>query len=335
LRGLIDGLLLTPLKMASVALLPLSLSGAALLGAIASLVAAVLVLLKRDDSRVVVVVPVLKFLFALAGGFVLLGEAKLQIAFLLPWVWLVALPSRNEEKSTGFARVFLSLVAVWQTLQAYPIAGTQMTLATFPLVLAYGVCLADALRELAQRPWTALKFSALTPSTRVLAKALACVALLFVFTNAWCKLPEVRREYASLLPLDLPGSRFVRMNEEVTLMNQQLSRYLETECDTFVSYPGLNSLYFWSGKQPPTQINSTGWGQLTHAQQRHILGSLRQAHRPKLVVTEAMMQSWNTSYADPIRPLVRFVQDECRPIRRIGRCLIFELKPVSEVTLTP
>jgi hypothetical protein len=279
--------------------------------------------------------PVLKLVFALAGGFLLLGKSQLQIAFLLPWVWLVALPSVNDDKSFGFARVFLLLVAAWQSLQAYPIAGTQTSLATLPLVLAYGVCLADALRELGQLPSMALKFSVLRPSTRVLAVVLSCVALLFVFANVWCKLPEVRREYARLLPMELPGSRFVRMDEEQTAMYQQLSGYLRTECDTFVCYPGINSLYFWSGKQPPTQINSTGWGQLTHAQQRHILTSLQKASRPKLVVTEALTQSWNEPYADPIRPLVRFVQDECRPIRRIGRCLIFELKSKSEVTLTP
>jgi hypothetical protein len=223
-------------------------------------------------------------------------------------------------------------MAVWQTLQAYPIAGTQTTLATFPLVLAYGICLFDALRDLARLPGMASMFSALTPSTRVLAGALTCVILLFVFINVWCKLPSVRREYASLLPLDLPGSRFVRMNEELTSMNQQLSRYLETECDTFVSYPGINSLYFWSGKKPPTQINSTGWGQLSFAQQEKILGSLRNAPRSKLVVTEAMMQSWGTPYADPIRPLVRFVTEECRPVKRIGRCLIFELKSATQLS---
>ncbi len=334
-RGLIDGLLLTPLRMASVALLPLPLPGAALVSACASLVAAVFVLWKRDDSRVAAGVPVLKLLFALTGGFLLLGEAKLQIAFLLPWVWLVMLPAGHADKSQAFARVFLSLVAVWQSLQAYPIAGTQATLATFPLVLAFGICLSDALRSIARWPRPAARLSEITPATRRLSGALACVALLFVFTNTWCKLPEVRREYARLWPLDLPGTRWVRMNEELTALNQGLARYLSAECDTFVSYPGINSLYFWAEKTPPTQINSTGWGQLSFAQQEKILGSLRTAPRAKLVVTEAMMQSWGTPYADPIRPLVRFVEEECRPIRRIGRCLIFELKPKSEISLAP
>jgi hypothetical protein len=333
MRGLIDGLLLTPLKMPNVALLPLPLPGAALVGAIASLVAASLVFTKRNDSRVPAGLAGLKLIFALAGSFALIAQPKLQIAFLLPWVWLVTVPSANDDKSTGFARVFLALVAARQSLQVYPIAGTQTTLATLPLVLAYGVCLRDAIQTLARSNRLTSKLSALTPTTRALAHALTGVALLFVFANVWSKLPEVRREYARLLPIKLPGSRWVRMNEEQTTMNQALAAYLASECDTFVSYPGINSLYFWAGKEPPTQINSTGWGQLSFAQQEKILGSLRRAERPRLVVTEALMQGWNTPYADPIRPLVRFVHDECRPIQRIGRCLIFELK--SKTATTP
>jgi hypothetical protein len=332
IRGLIDGLLLTPLKMPNVALLSLPLPGSALVGVFAAIAAAVLVFMKRDDSRVQTWVAGLKLVFALVGAFILITQPKLQIAFLLPWVWLTTLPASSDDRSTDFARVFLALVAAWQALQAYPIAGTQTTLATLPLVLAYGVCLRDALQSFARNERFAPKLAALAPTTRTLIHALACTMLLFLFANTWSKLPEVRREYARLLPIQLPGSHWVRMDEEQTTMNQELARYLAAECDTFVSYPGINSLYFWAGKEPPTQINSTGWGQLSFAQQEKILSSLRRAERPRLVVTEALMQGWNTPYADPIRPLVRFVRDECRPVRRIGRCLIFDLKSKTEAT---
>ena len=72
-----------------------------------------------------------------------------------------------------------------------------------------------------------------------------------------------------------------------------------------MTYPGVNSLYFWADKLPPTQLNSTGWGQLTHAQQREILGTLAKAERPRLVVVEAMMQGWDSAAYEPIRPLER------------------------------
>jgi hypothetical protein len=332
-KGLIDGLILTPMKMPRLALLRIDIPTVAVLGALASLGMAILVRSKPNDERIIRALPVLKSIYAVVGAFLLFGNAKGQLAFLLPWVWLVAVPgAKNSNPGEQFARSLLCLAAAWQSLQVYPIAGTQVTLAAFLPVLSYGVCLADGLRALAGVSRVHKMLAAMTPASRPLAQALAAAAVLFLFANAWCKLPQVRREHASLLPLNLPGSRFVRMNEEVTTMNQQLARYLDTECDTFVSYPGINSLYFWTGKTPPTQINSTGWGQLTHAQQEQILGSLRHARRPKLVVTEAMMQSWATPYADPIRPLVRYVTEECRPVKRIGRCLIFEPKNSQEMT---
>jgi hypothetical protein len=146
----------------------------------------------------------------------------------------------------------------------------------------------------------------------------------FLFANVWCNLPKVRREHAQLRPLQLPGSTHVRMDNETVKMYQALAHYLATESSTFVTYPGVNSLYLWANKRPPTQLNSTGWGQLTHAQQREILDTLAKAEKPRLVVVEAMMQGWDAAAYDPIRPLARFVTEDCRPLRRMGRFIIFE-----------
>jgi hypothetical protein len=207
-----------------------------------------------------------------------------------------------------------------------------MALATFLLVLAYGVCLSDALTALSKFPSARRQLLALSPGTRCLAPPLAGVALLFVFTNAWCRLPQVCDDYARLRPLNLPGSARVRMDDESVDMYRALTAYLTAESDAFVTYPGINSLYLWTGQHPPTQLNSTGWGQLSHAQQERILGSLAHATRPRIAVVEAMMAGWNSPAYDPIRPLVRFVTDDCRPLQRIGRFVIFE--PRTNVVAT-
>ncbi len=334
-KGLLDGLLLTPLKMPSVILLTIPMPNVALLNAAVSLAIATLVMRRRDDARVATVLPILKAIFALAGAFCLMGSAKAQLAFLLPWVWLVAVPvaSVREANDHGnFGRIFVALAAVWQSLQIYPVAGTQVTIATLFLVLAYGVCLSDALQVMAQNPRIATLRRALTGTTPNFPQALAGVALLFLFANVWCKLPDVRREHARLRPLGLPGSAHVRMDDETVTMYRGLAQYLATESGTFVTYPGVNSLYFWADKRPPTQLNSTGWGQLTHAQQREILSTLAKAERPRLVIVEAMMQNWDSAPYDPIRPLVRFVADECRPLRRLGRFIVFEPNPKANPT---
>jgi hypothetical protein len=326
LRGLLDGLLLTPLKLSGVALLPAKLPNAVMFNAAGALVVAIVVRLKSQERRMRNAVTILKAVFSIAGSFCVIGNATPQLAFLLPWVWLVAVPSveepdRNSRES--FPRVFLCLAAAWQGLQAYPIAGTQVMMATLLLVVAYGVCLADVFNSLAVQGQSPKWLIALPPRRIQLANALVVVALLCIFSNAWCKLPALRSHYASLPVLDLPGSRHVRFDLETTAMYRKLAEYLEKECDTFVTYPGFNSLYFWAGKHPPTHLNSTGWGQLTHRQQEQILGSLRQARRPLLVVVAAAVESWRNGAPERIRPLVRTVQEDYREIDRIGRFIVF------------
>jgi hypothetical protein len=208
-----------------------------------------------------------------------------------------------------------------------------VTTGTILLVVTYAVCLHDVFS-------TFPVFRALVdqtssdggeaPASRARkfasgqwAQALGLVGLLGLFTNSWCKLPELRRHYASLTPLDLPGSHLVRFDSETSEMYRALAQYLQAECDTFVTYPGINSLYFWTNKHPPTHLNSTGWGPLSHSQQEQILIALRQSKRPMLVVVAAAAQTW-TSYAPPqLSPLIQFVSKECREVTRIGRFILF------------
>ncbi len=321
-KGLVSGLFLTPLKMTGTALLPLPLANAALLNAAAALILGLTFAFSAQRPRVGHLVKILKVAFGVTGAFCLLGEAKTQLGYLLPWIWLVLIPASGAQELPArerFPRTFLCLTAVWQSLQAYPIAGTQVTTATVLLVLAYAVCLRDAFQMPNQISERILQMK---PRTILFAQTLATLVLLLVFTNVWCKLPSVRQEYASLPALDLPGSRYVHMDTETTEMYRALARYLEAECDTFVTYPGINSLYFWTSKRPPTHLNSTGWGPLSHQQQKQILAALRKAHRPMLVIVAAAAQGWANYVPPQISPLVRCVLEDYREVKHLGRFII-------------
>ena len=336
LNGLINGLLVVPLKMPDVALLPLPLSNLVLLNVGASLAFGVMVVVRQPDRRAHNVVNVLKALYGIVGAFLLIGNAAAQLAWLLPWTWLVLVPPQSGNQTFlehNFARVFLGLAAVWQSLQAYPIAGTQMTVATTLLVVSYAVCLSDALPAAQTSFHLRERLTArFTPRQLKFASALPFIVLLGLFADVWCKLPAARREFARLPLLDLPGSRRVRVDAELAGMYRELADYLRAECDTFVTYPGINSLYFWSDKQPPTHLNSTGWGQLSHVQQEHILGAWQKAKRPMLVVVADRADAW-ASYAPPqLAPLIRCVREDCREVKRIGRFILFAPKTPGELT---
>ena len=336
LRGLLEGLLLTPMKMSGVALLPLAFPNAALVNAGVSLFVALASkfwLHKAIGQRWLVG---LKGGFGAWGGLWLAGDANAELIWLLPWLWLVAIdraPQVDESGRRSLWRIFLCLSAVWQALQAYPIAGTQMTTATMLLVVACVVCLADAARALTAPDWLTRRVEQFSPARVALLQTFAAFFLLALFINGWSKLPEVRRQYDSLIPLGLPGSRLVRMDAETVGMYRALSEYLDRNCDAFVTYPGINSLYLWTGQPPPTHLNSTGWGQLNHAQQNTILGSLKKSSRPLLVVVEAALRSWGSPGPEAIRPLIECVRGDCRPIARLGRFVIFE--PLKTGQLPP
>ena len=344
LRGLAEGLLLTPLKMPGVAVLPLPLGNAAVLNAAASLLLAIgftVMNPKEGSGRGVIA---LQTAFGVAGAACLLGNAKAQISFMLPWVWLVLLPATRWSGSAPLdllPRLWLSLASTWQSLQAYPIAGTQISTGTMLLVLAYTICLYDAWRafiaelpQLEQRIKKAI--GACQPQTAIAFPALAVSALLWIFANGWCNLSVVRRDYANLPPLQLPGSTYVHMDAEITDMYRALTEYLGKECDTFVTYPGVNSLYFWTGKRPPTHLNSTGWGSLTQRQQEQILAALRKAPRSRLLVVAAEFERWLNYIPPPISPLVHCVFDDCQEVGRIGRFIIFVPKsPVPPPQTSP
>jgi hypothetical protein len=375
-RGLLDGLVLIPLRMPTVALLPIGVPDFALWNAALSGFAACVVLLTSNQRLTLRAVPFLKGLYGLAGCLWLVRDANAQLALLLPWSWLLVAPTQappsdipvpsNSPRATGsddaslalggaFPRVFLCLAAVWQGLQAYPIAGTQVTLATFLLVLVYSLCLADSLAAarlgVAPTSWGApalwcsrlaamgqehpinrsrgfgesLPNRSLSRLNPLLLHGLASALLLYLFAMVWCRPHEWARYYAQLTPLGLPGSNRIRLQPNAVEEFQTLMRYLVDNCDTFVTYPGFNSFYFWTGKQPPTQLNCTGWGQLTCVQQVEILNGLCRVKRPLLIVHENVAQNWTREVPPPIATLVQFVRNRCHEVHRVGPYII--LKP--------
>jgi hypothetical protein len=227
-----------------------------------------------------------------------------------------------------FPRVFLCLAAVWQSLQTYPVAGTQVTNGTCLLVITYALCLTDVWSGLSLPLRIRENFLRIKSSTIVLGQVLGTALLLYAFVNVWCELPIIRRVYASLPTLDLPGSRIIRVPPDAKEFYHKLVAYLETDSDTFISIPCLNSLYFWTNKRPPTQLNGSGWYQFNHEQQEKILAALRKHSRAKIVVPGDLRRNLPTYWYTPeqISPLLKCLSEECEEVNRIGPLIVFAPK---------
>jgi hypothetical protein len=325
-RGFIEGLILIPLKMPSLVALPIMLPGLFAFSALVAVIVALLVLFERINARLLAL---LKLCYGLIGMILFIGEPVAQAAALLPWAWLVLVPNppaRSRTSEETFPRVFLCFAAALQTLQAYPVAGTQVANGTFLLVLVYVLCVADCLPGIEIPGHIKTMFLRLsTPQLRS-AQATGVAMLLFVFTAVWCQLPAARNAYTSLSALALPGSTWVRMASQPRKEYRDLASYLKSESDTFITYPCINSLYFWAHKEPPTQLNGTIWLQFTPTQQNYILASLRRFSRPKIVVPTEITLYWGNQPVQ-IEPLIHFLSHDCVEERRIGRFSVLVPKP--------
>ena len=269
----------------------------------------------------------LKLIYGVAGAFVFIGQPTSQLSALLPWVWLTLLPAgQGDERSYSVARIFLCFLAGTEALQAYPVAGTQIANGTFLLVLTYAVNLADVVRSISLPQKITSGFTALSFVARRGLQAAAMLALVWCFSNVWCDWPGVRRAYAAAAPLNLPGSQSVRMHPGAARLFQDLTAYLRAESDGFISYPCLNSLYFWTEQTPPTLLNGSGWLQFDHAQQQQILDALFARSRPRLVLRTDMVDGWAQAAPLHLRPLVECVTQRCEPVRRMGPYTIFAPK---------
>ena len=150
--ALIDGTIVRPSGFDRIFSMPLILPASGIIVAGVGLVLAIALAFRQprpaeNDSTVAVA----KALVAVAG--LSLGRFGYgsQLAYFTPYLWIAAWPSGKSTATLDSGRAILVLIAVLQSLQAYPVAGTQMAVATVLMFPIAFVCAHDALTFLAER----------------------------------------------------------------------------------------------------------------------------------------------------------------------------------------
>ena len=211
---------------------------------------------------------------SLTGYYIFLGSFLL-LSFATPFLWLLLLKpfEKRSFSAADLPRAALILVALLQTLQIYPIAGTQMSYATFLMLIVAVLCLNDVSRQ------SKILFPQIFGDIN-LRKCLIIAATLGLFCVATYRTYISREIYNSQLPLNLAGATRLRLPEKNVVTYNFLVENIKSDCDTFVSMPGINSLYFWAQKKPPTTYNTTAWMTLLDdEQQKAVVESLKTERR--------------------------------------------------------
>jgi hypothetical protein len=235
--------------------------------------------------------------------------------------WIAAIPPAGvvEPPFKRFLRVLLPALAVAQVLQVYPVPGSQMGIASLAFVPVGALCLGDALTSL--REWSAAR-GGLAPARLHAVVTTALVALAIDFAANAILRPTADRlsVYQDQRALPFPGATELRLPatdyETYVGLVEDIHRY---DCTDFIGYPNVNSLYLWSGLEPPRPFASGMWGEVLDSDgQRRIIEQLKASPRPCAIRGEGLADVLPPGQPIHDRPLIGYVLRRFRPVDKSG-----------------
>jgi hypothetical protein len=318
-----DGVVTQAVRVRDVLVTPFPFPPVALDWGIAALAAAALTVRLRggNDSRPTIWPGVLR---AAAGLAILFGVARIAplglgpssgnpdtLPMLLAWVAAIAPAGNRESTYKRFLRVMLPALAIAETLQVYPVAGSQMGIAALAFV-PVGASL---------RAWSVAR-GGLAPERFGAVVGIVTVALAGVFALDAALRPaaDAAATYRDQQALPFPGASALRLPaadvETYAAIVDLLHRH---HCTAFAGYPNIDSLYLWSGiEAPPPQAPGAWINALDSAQQQRVVDALRASPRPCAIRSQGRAELWLRGKPPPDTPLVHYLLDDFEGVARAG-----------------
>jgi hypothetical protein len=268
-------------------------------------------------------------IWALVGGVSLFPQASVSDALVLPMAlaWIAALPVRGKDEDWAFrvVRAFLPALAVFEVLQVYPVAGSQSVAAQIWFVPVGALCIGDGIKILSSR-------GVATPQVfRIAATGLAGLC-------AWAVVirPGISAgiNYYRTPALPLNGAHLVHLDPSQGDVYTRLAYLVHDRCTAFVGYPSFNSLYLWSGINPPRESLPGGWMTLVgNRRQARVVSELQHATRPCEVRDDPLAAFWINGQANPrtpvTGPLVSYLANNFRLAAQVGDYQLLVARPRS------
>jgi hypothetical protein len=171
---------------------------------------------------------------------------------LLP---LLLLPRKGVRWSAVdyFPRIFVTALAAMQIMQAYPVAGSQVSAGAAPFLLWAFVCISDGADGLFNlfppvKDWP-VRISAVSVMGGVV---LAAVTAVMLRQGIW------HRDYQTPAS-SLAGSASLHLPPELEMRYETLSNDVQDNCQILFTMPGMGGFNFWSGVPTPDGFNEDNW----------------------------------------------------------------------------
>ena len=289
MAGLIDGVLLAPSRLPRVFELAYPWRrGAAMVAMISPLLAAWVIgtgqLASRRARQLIAVAR------CGAAAVLLHGAPSLVSTSLSTWgfsygvslAWLFAVPL-NEDEADG-VHAWIALVLVFNILQAYPVAGSQVAFGSYLLVPLVALGLAEAAVVLREE-------TAAWMATHVATEAALVALVVLTAAMALSVASAGRTRFNAGLRVGLPGMGPLRLPNRIATDYQIVSDNIRSHGDMLFTLPGLSSVNLWTDVPAPTLANVTQWySLLSAARQREVLDALATAPRAVLLVDRDLVR---------------------------------------------
>lgn len=308
---LIHGVAIAPFKQtAAYSLAPRFILPTALVGLAGLAMAAWLISRPVLPPRIIVAIASVRLIavVAIAGiGIDATHQSVSRYLFYIGTVtaWLFAWPLQNERPSTATARLWLAWMFVWQTLHAFPVAGSQVawgSLLGAPLLV---IGAHEAILILFARAPARVRISILLVCVATLVPCLALARTAWVYKN-------------TSAPLNLPGAERLALSPNITQALQAMSRNVILHGNLLFSHPGMFSFNLWTSHPTPTAANVTLWSTLLNeAQQKEIETRLAADPRAVVISQEFVLNHLITHGFAPQGELNRFLVQNFTPAFRV------------------
>jgi hypothetical protein len=335
LTVLLDGVVLSPMRLASAFSMPPPVEIAdPVLAGVSCILAGTYLHLRRispsSEQQIVLGLRILLLLLLLAWTAGLYWYPS-----IMPFLWIAVLPTRRDSASQfgHFGRLSITLLAATEFLSLYPVWGNQVVLPYYLGIFSIFLVLDSVIVDLKSR--ACKNNTVLHPVSAPWIASASAVLLIVSALSAVRRLDVGASRYDTTVPLELPGANLVRVDPLLRATLHFLSENLRDATPSFLTVPGLNSLYQFAGVDYPSGFNLTmNFALLSREQQESIVGVGRRCRPIALVVNKSLVQLWTRRRFRPEGPLAKFAQHECQVVGRVGSYELFSLASEKPLPLT-
>jgi hypothetical protein len=297
-----DGLVVSSVKFPGIFVLPAGVQPISVYWAALAFAVAIGVSTRYAAAAAHPAFGIFRVLVGAVTWLVVLRQPTSLFLLVLPLAWLAAVPLQkvSTDSAGGYARAFLPMLAVMGSLQAYPVAGTQLAVASSALVPVGAIILNDGIRQ--------LRSAGVPRALREIARWVAPGELLVNVAAFGFVALAATQLFQSETPLALPGSQALRVSRAEAVDLRSLVAAIDRQCSSFITFPGMDSLYVWTDQEPPTDMRyGLWWLSLDSSHQETIVQQLQNQSRLCVVKNQSVNDFWAQGRPIPQRPLVTFI----------------------------